>query len=356
MKKMAVLLITILMMIVPAITGCLSSEESGDTVIITDMAGRSVEVPVEVNRIVGIEAGALRMIIYMDAFDMVVGVEDVDQVENPVRPYTIAYHEELNALPSIGPIHGGEPELIAAVQPDVIFWTYATAGDADDLQAQTGIPVVVLDYGDLDDKKEVFYSSLRLMGEILHKEERAEELISFFEGVISDLRGRTENITDPAEAYVGGIAMRGAHGICSTDGGYLPFLYTNVTNIATEHVGHDWAMVDPEALLEWDPPVIFVDECGLNLVIEDLTNTSKFGSLSVLQTGQIYCVMPYNWYTTNWGTVLCDAYYVGKTMYPERFADVDLREKCNEIYTFLVGEPVYDQMVEVWGGFYQLEL
>ena len=338
--------------------GCLGDSEGSSTITVIDMAGRTVEVPEDVERIVGIEAGAVRMIAYLDAMDMLVGVEDVDQVDQPMRPYTIAYNDLLNSLPAIGPIHGGEPELITSVQPDVIFWTYCEAGEANDLQTQTGIPVVAINFGDLADQKDLFYDSLRLMGSIIDKEDRAEEVVDFFDSTLEDLDSRTSDIPEEErpEVYVGGIAYSGPHGITSTNGGYPPFLYCNANNVATSEIGTVYADVDPEAVLEWDPEIVFVDTCSYALVQADLTNASAFGSLSVLQTGEIYKVMPYNWYTTNYGTVLVDAYYVGMTLYPEAFSDVTLEDKAAEIFTFLVGEDVFDEMNANWDAFERMEL
>jgi len=39
--------------------------------------------------------------------------------------------------------------------------------------------------------------------------------------------------------------------------------------------------------------------------------------------------------------VFADAYFVGKTLYPDRFADIDPAKKADEIYTFFVGKPVF---------------
>ncbi|MGB4050927.1 MAG: iron ABC transporter substrate-binding protein, partial [Methanoculleus sp.] len=49
----------------------------------------------------------------------------------------------------------------------------------------------------------------------------------------------------------------------------------------------------------------------------------------------------YNFYSANYETILANAYFVGKTLYPDRFADVDPVEKADEIYTFFVGKPVF---------------
>jgi len=63
-----------------------------------------------------------------------------------------------------------------------------------------------------------------------------------------------------------------------------------------------------------------------------------------VQEGKVYAVLPYNWYTQNFGSILANAYYIGKVLYPEKFAGVDPAGKADEIYTFLVGKPVFEKM------------
>ncbi|MHC1635832.1 MAG: hypothetical protein ACXQTS_04310, partial [Candidatus Methanospirareceae archaeon] len=72
---------------------------------VVDDADRTVTIHKPVKRVVGVEAGALRLIVYLRATDRVVGVEDVEKRYPGARPYIIA-HPELAELPSIGPIHG----------------------------------------------------------------------------------------------------------------------------------------------------------------------------------------------------------------------------------------------------------
>ncbi|HOT95326.1 MAG TPA: iron ABC transporter substrate-binding protein, partial [Methanoregulaceae archaeon] len=49
-------------------------------------------------------------------------------------------------------------------------------------------------------------------------------------------------------------------------------------------------------------------------------------------------------YNTNYETVLANAYFVGKVLYPDRFADVDPEKKADEIFSFFIGKPVYTQL------------
>ena len=76
-----------------ALAGCSSSNTNSDkasasgTQTITDMAGRTVEVPAEAERVIGIGASSLRMICYMQAADKVVGVEQSEQQDSVTCAY-----------------------------------------------------------------------------------------------------------------------------------------------------------------------------------------------------------------------------------------------------------------------------
>lgn len=348
-KKIAVIIATILMISLIS-AGCVENEDDkSDYITVTDMVGREVEIPKDIDEIVGIEAGALRLLVYMQAEDMVVGVEDFEKNDG-LRPYIMA-HPQLQEKSSIGPQHGGDAELITAAQPDVIFWTYAEEGEADDLQEKTGIPVIVLRYGDIDDNRDTFYEALELIGEVLGKQERSESIQDYFNETIEDLNNRTKNISpeDKPSCYVGGIGYRGAHGLTSTEPDYSPFQFVNVDNVAGG-LDMEHAFVDPEEVIEWDPEILFVDEGGYNLVMDDLNDT-VYAEIEAVKDGDVYAVLPYNYYTANYGTILANSYYIGSILYPDQFSDVNTDEKADEIYEFLVGGKVYDQMESSFGGY-----
>jgi len=121
------------------------------------------------------------------------------------------------------------------------------------------------------------------------------------------------------------------------------------------------AEVAKEKLIEWDPEIIFVDLSTLqsedeNSAVYQLQNDESYQQLKAVQSGNVYGVLPYNWYTQNFGSVLADSFFAGKLLYPDRFEDVDLEDKTVEIYTFLVcqgdeelGREVCDQMINAFG-------
>ena len=339
----------------------MAPQQHGGKLTVTDMLGRAVEVSRTVKRIVCVGPGALRFIVYLNATDMIVGVEEVEKMWNPVgRPYRMA-HPELAELPTIGKGGPGNPnpypEEIIKVKPDVIFAAAIDEQLANSLQQQTGVPVVVLDYGPVKVPSEKFFESLRLAGEVIGKKQRAEEVIGFINNVLADLNLRTANISDESKptAYVGGIGYRGAQVIESTECQFSPFVAVNAKNVVDElnKTGH--VFIDKEKLLEWNPDIIFIDEGGLGIVGDDYSkNPDFYNSLKAFVNDNVYGILPYNYYWTNVGTALADAYYIGKVLYPDKFANVDPESKANEIYTFLVGKPVYEEMKENFGGFTRL--
>ena len=327
------------------------SQSRSKTTTITDMAGRTVQVPQQVNKVVGMGAGGLRFIIYLDAADKVVAVEDSEK-QGPKVPYRLA-HTELANLSSIGKAAQGDAELLMAQRPDLIIWNLASNGEVkpiEDLQEKTGIPVVVIQSQlTLSKSKEKIFESIRLTGNVLGEKDRAEKLIKNIDTVIQDLRKRTESIPEEKKqkVYVGGMGYRGAQGILSTSGSYTPFSLIKAQNVAGE-LGKEHAFIDKEALLKWDPNIIFLEAFGYDLSIEDLSKP-EYQSLGACKSKNIYRVFPNNYYGVNFATELVNAYFIGSVLYPEQFKDVNIEKKANEIYEMFVGKPVYDDMKKEWG-------
>jgi len=332
----------------------------GQTVTVTDGFDRSVAVPSPPESVVCSGSGCLRYLVYLQGQNLAAGADDQEKKDQPMegRPYALAYGAQFKDLPLIGEFRGkDDPEKILGIGPEVIFKTGATgtaygtsAAEADKLQERTGIPVVAFPYGSLrnDAEKAEMYAGLRTMGEVLGREDRAEEVIAYIEATIADLEARTADIPDAKQktVYIGGVSMAGAHGIISTEPAYPPFSWVNAKNAAAG-LGTAHADVAKEALIDWDPGYIFIDLGTTQLendgAIGELKTDPALRGLSAVQEGRVYGVLPYNFYSVNYETILADAYFIGKTLYPDRFADIDPEEKADEIYTFFVGKPVFDE-------------
>ncbi|MBN2443870.1 MAG: iron ABC transporter substrate-binding protein [Spirochaetales bacterium] len=343
------------------IIGCTKREQSTNSsamVMIKDSMKRDLRIPSSVSSLICSGSGSLRYITYMECQDKVIAVDDIETKKTlfDARPYAFA-NPEFKALPMFGESRGNDnPELIAALdrQPDIIFKTYGEMGfNPDELQEKTNIPVVVFNYGDLGRHKPAFYESLSLIGKIMHKEKRSEEIQQFIEEIIADLEARTKDIPVRPSCFIGGVAYRGPHGLISTEPGYPPFLFLNTPNAALSPADKDFAHMDvsKEKIVEWDPDIIFIDLATLQSdpkanALYELKHDPAYGSLKAVASGNLYGVLPYNWYSQNHGSTLANAYYIGTVLYPDKFTDINPAQKADEIYTFLVGTPVFKEMSE----------
>lgn len=312
-------------------------------VVVQDMLNRNVRIPDHVEKIVGIRAGSLRLLTYMAATDRIAGIEEAEI--RGERPYTMAYPELLE-LPLIGPPMGGDAELIVKAGPDIIFMSYTTQGDADALQRKTGIPVIVIECPEFGTERDRFYASLQLIGKVLHKEDRADSLVTYIKNSIKELNDRTHSITNSERpsVYIGGVSYSGVYGINSTHPNYPPFMFINAGNVASaideKLVSHvRGTFIDIEQLLIWNPDYLFIDESGFNTVREDLTDNVKlFNTLNAVKNNRIFTLLPYNNYATNYEYIVINAWYAGKVMYPQAFSDIDIQKKANEIVSRFLGK------------------
>jgi len=344
------------------------------TPIIKDALGHDMEWDGKIERVLCTGPGCLRLLTYLQAQDLITGVEDIEKRDIPIdpRPYFLA-NPSFRNMPQAGEFRGlTRPELVVSLEqvPQVIFKTFPEMGiPAARLQEATGIPVITLEYGNLINQKDRFYTSLRIMARVIGKEARAESVVSFIEENLADLAGRMKAFPESSRktAYVGGIAYKGPHGLRSTEKGYPPFTFTGTKNVAFG--GEDLrgpssqADVSREKILEWDPEVIFIDLSTLNApdgasAIEELRNDPLWRGLRAVRSGKIYGLLPYNWYSQNFGNILADAYFIGKVLYPECFEDIDPEARADEIFTFLVGRGVFQEMKDSFEGmaFERLEL
>ena len=166
---------------------------------------------------------------------------------------------------------------------------------ADELQSKTNIPVVAIGYGKEAAFDDALYSSLEVIGKIIDNENRSKEVVNY--------------------------------------------------------------MKDREKLLKWNPDKIFIDQGGLQVVKEDYKkNPNYYNNLSAVKNGELYSQMSYNSYSTNIGTAMADAYYIGKVLYPEKFKDIDPEKKADEIYKSLLGKELYSEMAKNLGGFKKITL
>lgn len=380
MKKSALILLMIIVTLSSlfAFSACDKDKGTANGKTVTDLLGREVTVPEKINRVVCIGAGSLRLYTYVGDLSKLVGVEDIDGDGKDlngvlsIRPYKMVNKDLFKSLPSCGkggPQGSPEAEKILSLNPDIVFSLYTSDKAAmDDLQQKIGKPVVVLSYGKTEAFDANVKKSIALLGDILNRKERANELLSFISDTETYLSSIGEGIDKDKKAtvYLGCQSNYGTHGIESSSANYSIFDVSKIRNVLDEYVsktgetfkGYQQS-VGWEILVDMNPERIILDAGGLKHLKAQLKEKPEiFNSLSAFQNGEIYLQMPYNAYYTNLETAYADAYFDAWVQYHD-IADIapdklnfDYVEKAREIYTLFLGKDCYDDVADLmYGGF-----
>ena len=327
---------------------------------ITDDAGREVTIP-------GI--GALQKIYYTGApgqiFCFTLAPELAAGTTMEFSDAELAYLPEgTGDLPYLGTLSGGKelnPEAIMAEGVQVIFSvTTGKPGDsdvssADDLQNQTGIPVVVLD-GTLDATPTTY----RTLGALLGKEDQAEKLASYCETALDNVDKAVATV--PEDQRVRLYYAEGSEGLQTEPKGSthsLAFDRAGADNVAQDveaQKGKGMSPVSLEQVLTWNPQVIIAwDDVARGGADELIRTDANWSTIDAVKDGKVYTMpnVPFSW---------CDRppsvnrilgiQWIANTLYPDAY-DVDMVEVTKEFYSLFYHADVTDEQArEILGNSY----
>ena len=377
MKRLLVLFAVALLVVLSIGATPVAETKSASSIVVTDMIGRQVEVvPGSYTRVVCIGAGALRMYTYINGADLLCGVEDIDNTSLQNRPkmfdsvaipYRIAYETEFSTLPSCGvggpQAQAAEAEKILSCNPDIVISEYEDVDKENALQEQLGVPVITLRSGPNNVFDDSFKGSLRLLGQLFGKEERAENLISFIDSERAAISARTASVAEDQKpsVYICGLGNWGTTNHLMTMPNYVAFDVANVKNAASGLGSKGVQAIEKEYFVSLgkDMDVIVMDAAAVKnvkpLFKEDPT---MFDSCKAWQDGEVYLQMAFNAYYTNYELALANTWFIAKSVYPELFEDIDLSAKMDEITEVFLGKPLASEIFSYptsFGGYQKID-
>lgn len=332
----------------------LNSFAFSNEIKINDVLNREITINKPVKKIIALGT-SLSYVTYLNATDTVLGVEAIESKYIKKRTYTFVNRNWVKNLPIIG--QGGRAkrpnlEAIKVLNPDVIFTISQDKKEADLLSSQLNIPVIVVGYGLNQIDFGHIYKSFEIMGKILNKEKRAQELVSY----IKDLQKQFKKIESPKNAYIGAVAYKGLQGVTSTQADFMPFKLAKISNIAEDIQKTGHLFVNKEYLLLKNPPIIFLDYAGWQLVKNEFDKDKEYFKKLKALKNQTYITLPNTFYYVNLDQMLANSFFIAKQIYPEIYKDLDPVKKADEIFTHFVGEPLYKMIKEDTGGFQKVKL
>lgn len=296
---------------------------------ITDASGRKVEIPDSVNRVM-VAGPPAAVLVYVLAPDKLTG-----WVRAPGDAEKAYLMPSVRDLPTYGQLTGkggtANMEAVLAAKPDLIL-DVGTVNDtykslADKVQAQTGIPYVLID-GSFAGSAE----TLRETGDILGAGDRAKLLADYAETKIRDLNDKLATIPagERPRVYYG----RGPEGLETGLSGSINLEIleaAGATNVAAAAGKGGLTQVSAEQILSWNPDTILA---ASGKFAQAVKSDPIWANVSAVKDGRVFVTpsLPFGWFDSPPGiNRLIGIAWLEKLLYPEVFTD-DLSAEIRDFY------------------------
>ena len=345
MKKQFFCIILVLSLL---LSGCGQGMPGSSTATreFTDSTGRTLTIPAEITKI-AITGPLSQVYILPLAGDMLVGVSN--EFSEDAALYL---PEAIFTKAEIGQLYGGKGEMdleaLLSAAPDIVIDIGEPKGTiGDDLTAlteQTGIPFVHID-ATVATAPEAY----RMLGQLLGREDKAEEIALWCETTYTDISAMMEKVdADGARKTL--LYCLGDKGVnVIAEGSFhaetINMMSNNlavVEDVVSGGLGNE---VDLEQILVWDPEIIIFapDSC-----FEAIADDPQWQSVSAVAAGNYYKTPygPYGWLSSPPGVQrYLGMLWLGELLYPE-YTNYDLQEEITEYYKLFYGCELTDEMYQ----------
>ncbi|WP_455718676.1 ABC transporter substrate-binding protein [Anaerosporobacter sp.] len=321
-----------------------NKDETSDTILFTDSAGREVEIPSNITRIAA--SGSLAQIVLFSVDpDKLIGL--ASEFSDNAKSYI---DEKYYDLPILGQFYGQETfsaEAVVNANPQVIIDIGETKDtieeDMDTIQKQTGIPTIFIEA-----TLETMPTAYRTLGELLDKETECEELATYCEDTWNDAKEKSDSIKEEDRVKV--FYAEGDTGLQTEPKGSIHADVidlvgaTNVTDIeSTSSKGLE--QVSMEQIMLWDPDVIlFAPDSIYSSVKEDKT----WSELDAVKYNRVYEIPigPYNWMGRPPSiNRIIGIKWLGNLLYPDIF-DYDMVEETQKFYKLFYHSTISEEQAK----------
>lgn len=313
---------------------------------ITDMAGRTVVVPDEIETVFS-SSTVTAIFMYTLAPDKLLGWNyELNELEKSI------ILEEYHDLPNLGMGDSINYEAVIAADPTIAVNVGTIndkmISDCDKLSKSLGVPVVAVD-GDLSASAEAY----RFMGELLGEEEQAEKLASYAEKTFADIEKMEVPEDKKVRIYYGnGEDSLETAPAGSAHGQIIDMV--NAVNVADLEMGEgSRVQISAEQLLAWDPDVIVVngepkaDTSGASAAEAILANPD-YASLKAVQDQQVYGTpnTPFSWMDRPMGpNRIVGIRWLSGLIYPE-YLNYNVDEEVKEFFDLFYHVQLTDEKLE----------
>ncbi|MGN1164768.1 MAG: ABC transporter substrate-binding protein [Candidatus Ornithospirochaeta sp.] len=347
MKKILYIILALSIVVTPLFAQPVAETETKQsTVVFTDSAGRSVEIPSEIEKVA--PSGAVATM-FLAAF----APEKMSSVSGRISSAQEKYLPSVLAnLPETGQMYGSKAtlnlETLLYTSPDLVIdlgdYKEGIEKDLDALQEQIGIPVVFIQ-SDLDHMAGAF----RSLGKILSMEERGEELALFIDKTMEMAAKNREKISDDERVsvmYTTGPDGLGTNARGSSQAQVLEIVGAEnaivVEKLSNKGGGNQ---INLETAILANPDyIVFTDDS----IAGSVSSMDGWKEMAAVKNGNFAIVpsLPYNWLGNPPSmNMSIGVWWLGNLLYPQYY-DYDMKEKAKEIYSLFWGYELTDEEAE----------
>lgn len=238
---------------------------------------------------------------------------------------------------------GAGVEQIAAFQPDAVILKSYLAESLGKTLEVIGVPVV---YVDLETPKQ-YMRDLRILGDLFGQPARAEELVRYYHTKMTGIQDVTRELRESQKPRVLLLHYSAKDGVTAFQVPPLSWLQTRLVELAGGvpvwrdiRFGKGWNTVTLEQISAWDADVILIVSYNQNPteVIDTIKSDATWNRMRAVQEGKLYA-FPGDlniWDQPNPRWIL-GLTWLARTLYPERFAGIDMLAVAREFYQTLYG-------------------
>jgi ABC-type Fe3+-hydroxamate transport system substrate-binding protein len=313
---------------------------NGEPKTVMEKDNREVTFYRPIERVVSTFAMINRAIMALGCCDRLVGAAHICAMPEEER----ACGGKLLELPEVR----GKTEFIASLRPDIVIGHLR--GDPEDYQKK--VYTLCVAYGQtnfpssMEIGRERTCTGINFYGEVLDKQEEAEELISFINekyDLVTDITSQIPDSEKPkACAVLGKGIVTGAQGGLGGGSGCIPYDDAGAISLRKD-LGKDqevFGTISVEQLIKWNPDVIFVSfsEYGgtPSLTVEQVLADPQLQMVNAVKTGSVYYITGCCcWEPTQ--RIITNSMYMAKMFYPDEFKDLDVEKEGNEVFERFYG-------------------
>lgn len=302
-------------------------QETEDYITVIDQAGREVTVPKDIDSIALCYRVVIRFLLNLEQGKKITGIgksEDFLEELCPTLSEAVCVGQGI-----------ADMEALAELKPDLFIHKADDVKTLDAVEA-LGIPAVGITVETPDDMK----TALRLLGNICGKQQKAEDLINYYDNKLESFEQLTENIdkNNKKTAIMMGTSIGDvANGnmlqseMIQRAGGINPAAELKSSEL--------WPTAGTEQIFKWNPDYIFITNSESSKYSpEDILNNPAWSEINAVKTGNVY-VMPAEYDSWEFPGIVSvlGTEYIMKTMYPDIIDDRQLQKDTEELYELAYG-------------------